>query len=60
MTNNIVAFPPKPVPLRACPGCGFVSTQFEIEYARYDFMCPRCEKHPMSDFYRTTLTLEKK
>jgi len=50
----------KPVPLRACPSCGFLVDQFKIEAAKYNFSCAKCGKHKLSEFIRTTLTVEPK
>ncbi|NIX95318.1 hypothetical protein HCG45_21515 [Pseudomonas fulva] len=41
---------PSGVSERSCPGCGWRVSQFEIEATRFDFECPRCGKHKMSEF----------
>lgn len=36
--------------LRKCPGCGWLVTKGEIDAAGFDFLCPRCQKNPLSEF----------
>lgn len=35
---------------RVCPGCGYEIPQILVDRARFDFPCPRCEKHTLREF----------
>lgn len=38
------------VKTRCCPGCGYVMSQVLIEYARFDYPCPKCEEYTIDQF----------
>jgi hypothetical protein len=46
---DITQIPPG-IERRRCPGCGFIKSQKLIDAARFDFDCPRCGKHKLSEF----------
>lgn len=35
---------------RACPGCDYRITQFEITQMRVNFKCSQCKKYSISEF----------
>jgi len=41
--------------VRCCPGCGYLKSQIEIENMLIDPLCPRCGKHKLSEFKRTSI-----
>ena len=41
---------PRAVTARVCPGCGYEIPQILVDRARFDFPCPRCEKHTLREF----------
>jgi len=50
MSDNIRYLPPPIVTARICPGCGFGVTQIGASHLSYNFMCPRCGEHKISEF----------
>jgi endogenous inhibitor of DNA gyrase (YacG/DUF329 family) len=41
---------PRGIIRRKCPGCGYLTGQVCIEFARFNINCPRCEKYKLNDF----------
>jgi len=41
-----------------CPGCGYRVTQLAYEQSRFNYPCPRCGRHNLSEF-RPILKLDK-
>ncbi|WP_144055318.1 hypothetical protein [Thalassolituus oleivorans] len=46
---DITKLPPG-IEIRKCPSCGYLMHQAEIDAARLDFRCPRCQKHSLREF----------
>ena len=51
--TNITKLPPG-IERRKCPGCGYLEAQISVDMARFDFPCPRCGKHKLSEFVPDT------
>ncbi len=48
--NKIIKFQKGKIRIRICPGCGYLISQSQIEYAVFDYSCYGCRKHKLSEF----------
>jgi len=51
--TDITRLPPG-VERRKCPGCGYLTSQIEVDMALLDFKCPRCGNYTLRDFVPET------
>ena len=49
MRATLSFIPPK-VTHRACPGCGYMLSQFEVEACAINYECARCGHYRLSEF----------
>jgi uncharacterized paraquat-inducible protein A len=53
--KTITKLPPQK--MRECPNCGYLVAQFMLEASRYDYDCPRCGKHKLSEFKQSDVPI---
>lgn len=46
--------------MKICPLCGYALSVQEIESSRFEYLCPRCGKHDISEFCFPTESVSSK
>ena len=42
-----------------CPRCKYLLTEHNFFMAKYDFLCPRCGRHTLSEFVSVPMSEQK-